>query len=69
MPPIMMMPTTQNTIVPPSRFFSWDSENKEDAVMGANIRMEQATVCARPLIAPSEDRVGDASLKSMNTAP
>lgn len=69
MPPMMNISSTQYTIVPPSRFLSWDSENKDDAVMGANIRIEQATVCARPLTAPSEDFVGAAWLKSTNTAP
>lgn len=59
----------QYHIVPPSRFFSCESEKSDDEVNGAITRIVHATVWAMPLIAPSEDFEGDTSLKMTSMAP
>ena len=69
MPTTIITNVTQYTRFPPNRLYCWDTENSDEAVNGANTRIVLASVCAIPLMAPSELFVGAESLKYMKIQP
>ena len=67
-PPTETMQRTTYTSVPPSRLCSTDRANRDVAPAGPIARMMDAMVCARPVVAPSAERVGTAVARKIKIA-
>lgn len=65
-PTILIPRRIRKTILPPARWLWRETENREDATLGAMARVIQPTACAIPLMAPREARFGVLSRSNTN---